>query len=52
MNRRELLLSAAALAVPANLARSEPVTPARDGALRSLSLAGTGFIGPHFVREA
>jgi len=52
MNRRELLLSAAALAIPASLARSQPVKPARDGALRILILGGTGFIGPHFVREA
>ena len=52
MNRRELLLSAAAIAVPASLARSEPVKPAREGALRILILGGTGFIGPHFVREA
>ncbi|MDQ1310349.1 MAG: hypothetical protein QG601_1619, partial [Pseudomonadota bacterium] len=50
MNRRELLLSAAAFAVPASLARSEPAKPVRDGELRILILGGTGFIGPHFVR--
>jgi len=51
MNRRELLLSAAAFSVPAALAR-DAGEPAGKGKLRILILGGTGFIGPHFVREA
>jgi len=52
MNRRELLLSAAAFGVPAALARDAGGEPAGKGKLRILILGGTGFIGPHFVREA
>ena len=52
MNRRELLLSAAAFSVPAALARDAGGEPAGKGKLRILILGGTGFIGPHFVREA
>ena len=52
MNRRELLLTGAALAVAAGVARGATVNTGRPGALRILILGGTGFIGPHFVREA
>ena len=52
MNRRELLMSAAALALPATVARAADGGPAGKGKLRILILGGTGFIGPHFLREA
>jgi 2'-hydroxyisoflavone reductase len=57
MNRRQWMFSAAA-AVLAARARGQPVparpdaTSSRVGAKRILILGGTGFIGPHFVREA
>jgi hypothetical protein len=51
MNRRELLLSAAAFSVPAALAR-DAGEPAGKGKLRILILGGTGFIGPAQVRHA
>jgi 2'-hydroxyisoflavone reductase len=52
VNRRELLLSAAALTLPATVARATEGRPADKGKLRILILGGTGFIGPHFLREA
>jgi 2'-hydroxyisoflavone reductase len=52
MNRRELLLTAAALASPSALARDGESELAGKGKLRILILGGTGFIGPHFVRES
>ena len=52
MNRRELLLAGTALAVATGVGRGAATTTARPGALRILILGGTGFIGPHFVREA
>jgi 2'-hydroxyisoflavone reductase len=51
MNRRELLLAAASLAMSTHVARGATAA-SRPGALRILMLGGTGFIGPHFVREA
>jgi 2'-hydroxyisoflavone reductase len=58
MNRREVLLSAGAALLTAAGARSQnasqrrPATRGTASATRILILGGTGFIGPHFVREA
>jgi 2'-hydroxyisoflavone reductase len=52
MNRRELLLAAAAFASPAAQASDVSGEPAGKSKLGILVLGGTGFIGPHFVREA
>jgi len=52
MNRRELLLAGTALALSPGLAGGSTAPPGRPGALRILILGGTGFIGPHFVRES
>jgi 2'-hydroxyisoflavone reductase len=47
MNRRELLIAAIAAALAGGQAADAAPTPRRV-----LILGGTGFIGPHFVREA
>jgi 2'-hydroxyisoflavone reductase len=52
MNRRELLLAAAAFASPAAQASDASGEPSGKSKLGILVLGGTGFIGPHFVREA
>jgi 2'-hydroxyisoflavone reductase len=50
------MFSAAAAVRPpgraARLCRPADATSSRVGAKRILILGGTGFIGPHFVREA
>ena len=52
MNRREWMLAMAAMAAPTSLALGETAAPVARGRRRILILGGTGFIGPHFVREA
>jgi 2'-hydroxyisoflavone reductase len=55
MNRRQWLLSAAALALHGAHAQPNPAGgPWQSATIRKriLILGGTGFIGPHFVREA